>query len=160
MKKCFKCGAEKPIEEFYTHRKMADGHMGKCITCTRSDAKNHIRIKRQDLSWVIREARRKRKSQNARRLIKKDNYPNEKRIIINRKWKSRNRHKTRAHNIANKAIQKGLIAKVEKCNRCPATGLMHKHHHDYDKPLEIEWLCPKCHGLIHRKYEKEIRDRG
>jgi hypothetical protein len=26
------------------------------------------------------------------------------------------------------------------------------HHHDYSKPLEVEWLCQKHHGLEHRKY--------
>ncbi len=37
----------------------------------------------------------------------------------------------------------------QPCEMCgdPNTQI---HHDDYDKPLEIRWLCLKCHGVVHR----------
>ena len=34
-KKCFICGRVKPIDEFYKHKDMNDGHLNKCKECTR-----------------------------------------------------------------------------------------------------------------------------
>lgn len=37
----------------------------------------------------------------------------------------------------------------QPCEVCGATA--QKHHADYAKPLEIQWLCRKHHGQLHQR---------
>jgi hypothetical protein len=48
------------------------------------------------------------------------------------------------------AVEKGRMVRPEICSRCGAGGKIQGHHRDYDKPLEVEWLCIGCHGEVHR----------
>ena len=59
------------------------------------------------------------------------------------------RIKNQARRKANYAVEKGEIEKATECEHCGATGRLEKHHHDYSKPLEITWLCTRCHGKVH-----------
>jgi hypothetical protein len=51
------------------------------------------------------------------------------------------------------AIKSGLLMRPDICSKCgdkPALASdgrsrIHAHHHDYNRPLDVEWLCAKCH---------------
>lgn len=51
------------------------------------------------------------------------------------------------------AVRSGKLVRPSTCQGCgraPGVGidgrsLLHAHHHDYALPLEVEWLCVKCH---------------
>ena len=58
-----------------------------------------------------------------------------------------------AYRIFNEAIRTGELVRPNRCSNhnCQATTNIHGHHEDYDKPLEVEWLCGKCHKARHRE---------
>jgi hypothetical protein len=66
------------------------------------------------------------------------------------------RKKSKAHQLVAEAIQRGEMAKqpCEKCGNQSAVA----HHHDYDKPLEVEWLCRVHHMQAHGRGDGERRD--
>lgn len=59
----------------------------------------------------------------------------------------------RAYRLVRSAIESGALVRPKSCDVCgdcppPASdgrSRIHAHHHDYAKPLEVEWLCAKCH---------------
>jgi hypothetical protein len=48
-----------------------------------------------------------------------------------------------------KAIRKGIIERPDKCWRCKKKCIPVGHHFDYRRPLDVCWLCTKCHFAIH-----------
>lgn len=58
------------------------------------------------------------------------------------------RKKANARAYANVYLMRGLIQKMP-CITCGNENA-EKHHPDYDKPLQIVWLCKVCHIKHHR----------
>jgi hypothetical protein len=54
-----------------------------------------------------------------------------------------------------KAIRSGRLVKGSSCALCSKTcKYTSAHHIDYGRPLDVMWLCSKCHGLAHTKDHK------
>lgn len=60
MKKCFKCGLEKPLSDYYKHKQMGDGHLNKCKECTKNDSTNHYIMKSTSPDFMEYERNRTR----------------------------------------------------------------------------------------------------
>ena len=71
----------------------------------------------------------------------------EKASIIFRRYREKNQKRIKAQKIANKAFPIRQKCSVTGCNK-----LGERHHLDYDKPLEIIWLCRNHHRKFHKKY--------
>lgn len=56
---------------------------------------------------------------------------------------------------ANVYKKRGKLVQVP-CEKC-GSPKSQMHHHDYSKPLEVEWLCRPCHMTLHRQEEFEKR---
>jgi len=66
-------------------------------------------------------------------------------------WVERNPDKRRAHVIVNNAVRDGRLFKPEACEECgerPGRRRLHAHHEDYERPLDVRWLCTACHGSV------------
>jgi hypothetical protein len=47
------------------------------------------------------------------------------------------------------ALEKGYIIRPKKCEKCNSDSKLEAHHHDYEKPLDVLWLCRNCHVRLH-----------
>jgi len=57
--------------------------------------------------------------------------------------------KREAYRVMRLAIRRGELAR-QPCEKCGATDRIHAHHPDYDKPLDVIWLCAMHHAEWHR----------
>lgn len=150
MKVCFKCGAEKPLTEFYKHKGMSDGHLNKCKQCTRCDTKENREknidyYKAYDRNRHWADPKRRAASIEATRLWHRKNAERSRELKKN--WIERNPMKRAAHVKVGNALRRGEISK-EPCVVCGDTKV-HAHHTDYTKPLDVVWLCQKHHTEVH-----------
>lgn len=56
--------------------------------------------------------------------------------------------KAAAHDAVRNARLRGALT-PQPCEVCGATEDIHAHHDDYSKPLEVRWLCARCHRIEH-----------
>lgn len=59
-KECFKCKTLKPLSDFYKHKGMLDGLLGKCKSCTKEDAKKQTEINTSTPEGLEKERERHR----------------------------------------------------------------------------------------------------
>jgi hypothetical protein len=52
-----------------------------------------------------------------------------------------------AYKATRSALSQGRLTR-QNCRDC-ADPNTHAHHEDYNKPLDIIWLCPSCHKALH-----------
>lgn len=143
-KKCFKCGTEKPLDEFYVHKMMGDGHLNKCKACTRKDAEERRAfLEENDPGWVEQEKERHR--------IKAIRYwENGVRPTPEAKKASMDRYKI---NYPEKYAAKSASRSV------PKKPGHERHHWSYNKEhyKDIIYIKKKEHMLAHRHmiYDQE-----
>lgn len=55
----------------------------------------------------------------------------------------------RARRMVRQAIKKGTLVRPLVCEDCGGTSkhVIQAHHEDYDKPLDVRWLCTTCHRI-------------
>lgn len=131
MKPCFKCNEVKPLSEYYKHAQMKDGHLNKCKVCAKKDV--HVyRHESPSREKILAYDRARGNRQSAEDL---------------RKYREKYPKKYKAHCLVNYAIKSKKLFR-EPCQVCGNQNT-HGHHDDYDKPLNVRWLCSIHHWEWH-----------
>jgi hypothetical protein len=60
-----------------------------------------------------------------------------------------NLYKEKARRLVAQAIDNGVLKRPRECDQCGRGGMIHGHHEDYSKPLDVIWLCVSCHAKEH-----------
>jgi hypothetical protein len=139
-KECFKCKTIKPLTEFYKHSKMADGHLNKCKACAKNDVGKH---RSENLDRIRQYDRDRGKLDHRIKLATE----------MTRSWRAEDKRRQTAHTAVAKAIRNGVLTRMP-CERCGAVK-SEGHHEDYDKPLDVMWLCQPCHKQRHKEILKK-----
>ena len=146
---CKVCGATKGAEEFYKSNRST------CKECVRAKTREY-RLENAD---YYREYDRKRYQEDpeVRKRHKRYQQTEAGRSSMResrKKWTQQNPEKRAAHLILNNRLRSGQIEKPSNCQDCGASGRIHGHHHDYTRPLDVEWLCASCHAKRHQGEHK------
>lgn len=130
MKTCKKCGEVKEIEQFAKNRPMPDGRINKCKTCIASEQRARYQANRE--RYATYELRRQ-------------SLPKRKADRLRYQQNRRKAHpdKARAWKMVYRAKRAGKLVPTP-CLFC-GDKKVQAHHEDYSKPLEVLWLCFKCH---------------
>jgi ribosomal protein L40E len=122
---CTRCGVELPLSRFKERSDCPGRFRGACIDCERARLRH---LYRSDPAYA---ARKRAHRSNKRQYGEKD----------------------RARKRLLHALRMGYVVKPAACSRCGATTKIQGHHEDYERPLDVVWLCSCCHGERHRKTE-------
>jgi hypothetical protein len=71
-------------------------------------------------------------------------------ISRQRRYQLRYPDKQQARAAVTEGLRTGILVRPTKCGKCGKDCCPEAHHHDYLKPLEVEWLCVACHAETRR----------
>lgn len=153
MKKCNVCGEVKPRSEYYAHKKMADGLLGKCKACHK-EAMVVNRANKTDYYRAYDAWRFKNDPKVRIRHLKYQATDRGKDVNnrLKREYIANNPDKHAAHVLVNNAVKNGRLFKPTNCPICgefKPSRQIHAHHDDYTKPLQVRWMCSACHRKEH-----------
>lgn len=135
MKKCSKCLRSKELSKFNRRARSRDGLNTACRECTKARSRKYL------VSALGRKTRTKYRKEVA---------------------EVRDKKKLHARRKVKEALKDGRLVR-QSCMNCD-DKLSHAHHQDYERPLEVIWLCAICHRSVHMDnshlYRGNIRTPG
>jgi hypothetical protein len=144
LKRCRDCEQELSLSEFHRDAAKRDGLRIYCKRCNRARVGKWEKANRGKRREQVRRYNR-RHADKARERAARNRDP----------------YKDRARNAVNNALKAGTLRKPESCERCGGNegARIEGHHPDYERPLEVEWLCSVCHKAEHKTVRMVGEDR-
>ncbi len=130
--RCGKCKKLKLPADYFKVKTRLNGLSNSCKSC---EAKRKTK-------WY----RANKESKKAYNAIYKRSE-NGRRAKVN--WDKNNPIKVEAHSAVGYAKKTGKLI-AQPCEVCGSRKNIHAHHDDYEKPLEVRWLCRTHHNEYHQ----------
>ena len=130
-KRCSRCGRVLPVAEFNGNASRPDGLQAECRECVGAVRQDRYATGR-DLEARVRQCESDPRPKLARLCVRL-------------------------------ALNAGVLTRPDHCSGCgcPDTErVIQAHHADYSRPLDVIWLCPRCHSrmdAMRREREAEAR---
>ncbi len=149
-KRCSQCGDVKPVSEFTFKQFSSCGFRlfrQPCKKCYRENMRSpekKVMKRRIQKKYDLTEngqATRKRSGRKYRQTVSFK--------IAIEKYRLTFPEKRRAQIAVTNALQCGKIIRPSHCSICGIVCKPEAHHPDYAFPLEIIWVCKRCHSAYH-----------
>jgi ribosome-binding protein aMBF1 (putative translation factor) len=140
-KKCSKCGRELSLDHYGINYKPTGALKSECYSCYADYARiyrqnNPEQKKKDDKRYYLRH--KEKAKENSYRLRKENPLLHP------------------AQNKVYRAVKSGKLIKSKFCEICGRDVNIVSHHKDYTKPLDVMWVCQKCHANIHGRGLKRM----
>ena len=120
-KRCCLCGRQLPVEKFNYCRSSPDGLTSHCRGCGKEYKKEHYSDHQSDYYSRVVDRRREHPEQE------------------------------RAYRKLSEAVSRGEIIRPDACSKCGEQGQIVAHYDDYERPLDVVWLCISCDRQLHAR---------
>jgi hypothetical protein len=153
-KKCPRCNNVLSIDFFGRDVSRHDNIRIYCKECVREICKDNTKNKWEKLAKANRKYRLTHLEQMTERnkIYRESNKEN---IAKKRKIReSIHPEKVQGKNAIAIAVRSGKIIRPSLCYFCGIDCKPDAHHPDYNKPLDVLWLCKSCHIKLHESIRR------
>ncbi len=151
-KPCTKCKESKSFDNYYKDKRGQFGLVAICKVCHAAYSSKYNLDHKEELVGIRYAQRQKHKDRI--RAYKKS--PKGKDAAKRTIAKNANAAKSRAYY----KKQKHKLVIPDQCQRCDDRSGIEAHHEDYNKPMDVIYLCKRCHTDEHMNNTPLNRESG
>uniref|UniRef100_A0A6M3KJ20 Uncharacterized protein n=1 Tax=viral metagenome TaxID=1070528 RepID=A0A6M3KJ20_9ZZZZ len=152
-KTCTRCGEVKPFEQFHRNKGAKDGRCSRCALCDKEYSRqwnvDHWKERKAYRDQYHKDHREEKAAYSAKKC--EDSDFRAARWRRTKAYYLRYPDRPKARRRAQRAAWSGRLVRPAACSSCGAHCKPQGHHDDYNKPLDVVWLCARCHSAISRQ---------